>query len=200
MAPLRWKLPIAGFWSGLVIVGSDRVQELEDMLYGDWVVHDDEGDIRTMTQRSPLSLLQKEQANQKTGAGTISNIGRHLENNEESEESEESFDDDIGMPVPKIPDLPTTMYSKLKAELASDGPVETSIKETDEAGDATMKDAKEWRETEKELQQATEDLGKASHKAAKDLQQGTKQLQKGRSRAAQKIEQELDREDDNRDT
>ncbi|CAJ1407826.1 unnamed protein product [Effrenium voratum] len=104
------------------------------------------------------------------------------------------------MPVPKIPDLPTTMYSKLKAELASDGPVETSIKETDEAGDATMKDAKEWRETEKELQQATEDLGKASHKAAKDLQQGTKQLQKGRSRAAQKIEQELDREDDNRDT
>lgn len=90
MAPLRWKLPIAGFWSGLVIVGSvpwlrtgshpsksflrslafadfkDRVQELEDMslacishvfdrfgmnaarLYGDWVVHDDEGSSISM--------------------------------------------------------------------------------------------------------------------------------------------------------
>ncbi|CAE7651185.1 unnamed protein product [Symbiodinium pilosum] len=94
------------------------------------------------------------------------------------------------MPILQLPQVPATMYRKLKAELASNGPVETSIQETDAAGDETMKDAQEWRETEKELQQATEDLGKASHKAAKDLQKGTKELQKARSHSAQNIEKE----------
>eukprot|EP00434_Breviolum_minutum_P021401 symbB.v1.2.018884.t1/scaffold1500.1/size115144/8 len=87
------------------------------------------------------------------------------EEKKKDEDQPESFDTDLGVPVPNVPEMPSTMFSKLKAELASDGPVETSIRETDEAGDETMKDAKEWRETEKELQQATEDLGKASHKA-----------------------------------
>jgi len=114
------------------------------------------------------------------------------------EDTPESFDDNLGVPIPNVPEMPSTMFSKLKAELASDGPVETSIRETDEAGDETMKDAKEWRETEKELQQATEDLGKASHKAASDLREGTLKLQKGRSKAAQDIEKELEREEDQR--
>ncbi|CAK9037239.1 unnamed protein product [Durusdinium trenchii] len=158
-----------------------------------------------------LSLLQREEgADSKAGVkidARAAQVNHHLEEPEgetetsqppdkaQDSEAREKWDESAGMPLPDVPELPSTMYAKLKSELASDGPVEISIKETDEAGDETMKDAKEWRETERELQQATEDLGKASHKAAKDLQQGTRQLQKGRSRAAQDIEKELQREE-----
>mmetsp|Transcript_66202 Transcript_66202/g.157974 ORF Transcript_66202/g.157974 Transcript_66202/m.157974 type:complete len:190 (+) Transcript_66202:108-677(+) len=106
----------------------------------------------------------------------------------------EEYDGDLGAPILKLPPVPTPAYNKLKFQLSSNGPVETSVQETDAAGDETMKDAEEWRETEKELQQATEDLGKASHKAAEDLQQDTKKLQKARSHKARDEAQELEKQ------
>eukprot|EP00439_Symbiodinium_sp_Y106_P028848 s6637_g3.t1 len=110
--------------------------------------------------------------------------------NSDTPDPTEEYDGDLGAPILKLPPVPTPAYNKLKFQLSSNGPVETSVQETDAAGDETMKDAEEWRETEKELQQATEDLGKASHKAAEDLQEDTKKLQKARSHKARDEAQE----------
>mmetsp|Transcript_53640 Transcript_53640/g.74369 ORF Transcript_53640/g.74369 Transcript_53640/m.74369 type:complete len:195 (+) Transcript_53640:112-696(+) len=114
--------------------------------------------------------------------------------NSDTPDPTEEYDGDLGAPILKLPPVPTPAYNKLKFQLSSNGPVETSVQETDAAGDETMKDAEEWRETEKELQQATEDLGKASHKAAEDLQEDTKKLQKARSHKARDEAQELEKQ------
>ena len=44
--------------------------------------------------------------------------------------SQEEYDGDLGAPILKLPPVPTPAYNKLKFQLSSNGPVETSVQET----------------------------------------------------------------------